>query len=114
MGHNDRQKPKKGKIETDNGTNTIKSDLRAKPFVYGIDMPQSVLRNQFDYLDDAEGRDGFFQYNGHWYLLDDFMRTEGLMAKLGWHGVVSDTYFSGVLIALVDDGMGYIVGTYYS
>lgn len=114
MGYNNGPKPKKGKIETDNGTITIKSDLREKRFLDGIDMPQSVLRNQFDYLDDPAGRDSFFQYNGHWYLLDDFGRTTGLMAKLGWHGVVSDTYFSGVLIALVDDGMGYIVGTYYS
>jgi hypothetical protein len=36
------------------------------------------------------------------------------MAKLGWDGVVSDTYFSGVLIALSNDGEEYIVGTYYS
>jgi len=117
---NEAPKPQKGKIETDNGTITIKSDLRLKPFVYGYDVPKSVLKNQFDYLDDpaadveTEYFDGFFQYRGNWYHRDDFMRTTGLMAKLGWDGVVSDTYFSGVLIALSNDGEEYIVGAYYS
>jgi hypothetical protein len=113
-GYYNRLKPKRGKFKTDNGTITIKSDLRSKPFAYGHDVPKSVLENQFDYLDKDEMADGFLKYNGRWYHTEDFMLTDGLMRELGWLGVASDSYFSGVLIAMCDDGEEYIVGTYTS
>jgi hypothetical protein len=114
MTNYDDNKPQKGKFETDDGTITIKSDLRAKQFVSGYDLPPFVLRLEFNYLKDGENDSGFFHYRGNWYHTRDFMRAKGLMAKLGWSGVLQNTYSSGVLIALVDDGEEYIVGTFSS
>jgi hypothetical protein len=110
----DDKKPKRGKFELENGKLTIKSDLRWKHLVYRWDVPEAVLADQFDHLDEDEATDGFFQYNGHWYHTSDFMLPGDVFSKLGWDGYSSDSYFSGVVIALTNDGEEYIVGTYFS
>lgn len=68
-------------------------------------------RREFDYLPWADidaGRDSasFFRRNGDLYDLGNFTRTsEGSTErKLGWHGVAHDTFFSGTLVRISDDG----------
>jgi len=61
-------------------------------------------RSQFDYLDwDAidRGEDSasFVRYRGWLYDVGEFVRVDDLY----WHGIATDTFFSGVLIRLVDD-----------
>ncbi len=78
-------------------------------------------REQFDYLDwEAidDGRDSasFVRYKGWTYDLGGFTTTGngGEMSNAGWHGAHGDSYFSGILIKLVDDGERAIMGRYYS
>jgi len=88
-----------------------------RDFVYRWDVPDKVLADQFDYQDPEETTDGFFKYKGYWYHLDMFMRFSYLGPKNAmndWHGYHSDSYFSGVLIRLSDDGEQYQVATYMS
>lgn len=65
---------------------------------------------EFDYIKDGEGT--FFRYKGWTYDLGEFMRCTSDELK-GWDGYVSDTFFSGVLVKLVDAGEKVIVGQYF-
>lgn len=93
---------------------TIKTNNQWRDLVYRADVPAKVLADQFDYQDADDTTDGFFCYRGHWYHLDCFMRIEGNEALKGWHGYASDSYFSGVLIKLSEDGEQVMCATYFS
>lgn len=73
-------------------------------------------RAEFDYLDwpaiDA-GRDSatFFRFKGQTYDLGEFMRDG---APEGWDGVKADSYFSGMVVRIVDDGEAVVVGECYA
>jgi hypothetical protein len=90
----------------------IRTDHKWRPFVYSYEVPAKILASEFDYQDREETIDGFFEYHGCWYHLDQFMRTsaEGL-GLLGWDGYAGDSFFSGVAIKLSSDGETYQVGT---
>jgi len=89
----------------------IKTDNKRKPFKWIEEVPKSVLKEQFDGIDENE-RDN---YKGHWYHLGDFLRISSQDLFPGdWDAYESDSYFSGVLIKLSDDGQEYIAGTYFS
>lgn len=80
---------------------------------YRCDVPEDVLASDFDWLDD-DTFDGFFEYRDCWYHICDFMRISDNAPFPGeWDGYSSDSFFSGILIKLLDDGE-YIVGTYIS
>ena len=70
-------------------------------------------REEFDYLDWAGGDVDatFFRYKGQLYDLNEFMRQEGGDFK-AWDGAAPDSYFSGILIKLIDESV--IVGRYFS
>jgi hypothetical protein len=54
------------------------------------------------------------QYKGEWYCMEDFVRVGKDSPFPEWDGCLSDTYFSGVLVRLVDDGERVIFGRYFS
>ena len=87
-----------------------RTDHKWKPFVYGYDVPDKVLK-EFDYLYDDSSHDGFFRYLGHWYHTSDFMIAP---KELPWDGYSSDSFFSGVVVRISKDGESYQVGTYIS
>jgi len=62
----------------------------------------------FDYLEDGEG--SFIRYKGRVWELGEFTRTE----IEDWDGISSDTYFSGAVIKLSEDGETVKVGYVYS
>jgi len=62
----------------------------------------------FDYLEDGEG--SFIRYIGRVWELGEFTRTE----IEDWDGISSDTYFSGAVIKLSEDGKTVKVGYVYS
>jgi hypothetical protein len=84
-------------------------------FLYIYDVPQSV-QTYFDHLDDDSASDGWIHYRGFWYHLSDFMRVgsqvPGNDPFSDWDGYASDSYFSGVLIKVSDDGESYRIATY--
>ena len=50
------------------------------------------------------------KYKGWWYCLEDFMIADSVK---GWDGIAHDSYFSGVLVRLVDGGERIVFGRYY-
>ena len=92
----------------------ITTNHNKRLFTYRHDVPEEIQKNQFDYQDPEENHDGFFKFKGHWYHLDQFMRIDpqapGGFQK--WHGYHADSFYSGVLIQVSDDGETYKVATY--
>lgn len=90
-----------------------------RDFAYRSDVPEKVLRSQFDWTDkdheeDGSYSDGFICYRSTWYHLADFGRVahgDGSPFN-GWNGYHGDSFFSGVVIKLSDDGEQYQIGTY--
>jgi len=82
-----------------------------RQFKYREEVPDQVLAEQFDYLDGEI--DGFFCYRSYWYHTSDFMMFDRHAPfDEYWDGYSSDSFFSGVLIKLADDGEEYQVATY--
>lgn len=71
----------------------------------------------FDYVEELAWFDPrFVQYKGCWYDVYDsqnITRELGFDQFKGWHGIVSDSFFSGVLFKLCDND-DVIVGRYFS
>ena len=95
---------------------TIITDNKWKPFKYLFEVPFKVVKDNFDYMLDSKGEvednylDGFFKYRNTWYHTSMF--TANRSAVKGWHGIHSDSFFSGVLIQMSDDGEAYKVATF--
>jgi hypothetical protein len=85
----------------------IKTNHQWRNFLYWHELPEKAKKD----LDYADQDGSFFKYKGNYYSLEDFVKTTHI---IGWHGYVADSYFSGVLIRLSNDGEQYQVGTYFS
>ena len=92
-------------------TNNVPRDLLS---AFEFDTAQySKLRAEFDYLDDADFDSAmFFEYRGQVYALADFMRTEGDILRDGWQGILNETFFSGLVIKIVESCERIVVGRY--
>ena len=80
---------------------------------YSFHELPAKAKAEFDY--EAAQEHDFVKYKGVWYDINEFMRPSGVFPD--WHGVHSDTYFSGILIKFVDDcsiECKVIVGRYHS
>jgi hypothetical protein len=92
-------------------TLTIKTDRKWRQFQYRHDVPDKVLQSEFDHL--PEEFDGFFKYRRWWFHVSDFIRIPLEASELkGWHGYAPDSFFSGVLIKVSEDGELFQVATY--
>lgn len=91
----------------------ITTDHKWRYFKYAYEVPGRVIEQHFDYQDKDDVTDGFFRYRGCWYHLDQFMHLEkhNPLAHF-WDGYLNDTYFSGVVIKISEDGESYQVGTF--
>ena len=91
----------------------IITDHKWKPFKYGNEVPAGVLSSHFGHLHEDDTFDGFLCYRRQWYHVSDFMcAPEGFPAP--WSGYSGDSYFSGVVIELSNDGESYRIGLYLS
>ena len=92
----------------------IKTNNHVRPFVNGFELlNDKKVRQQFDFLSDEEFSDQqFVSYKGYWYGLCDFLRPNDCFR--GWDGYAADSYFSGVLIKIVEDGEAAVLATYTS
>ena len=98
---------------------TIVTNNAPRNIIYGYELPESA-RIDFDYIDADEFHyHNFVLYKGNYYDLSDFMRIEPhnsfncITEFQNWSGYHGESYFSGVLIKLVDDER-VIMGRYYS
>ena len=95
----------------------IRTNRNWRSFTYRTEVPEGILVDQFDYQDLETETDGFILYRGIWYHLDMFMRV-GYPGPFGqtmeglWHGSHADTFFSGIVVRLSEDGETYQIGTY--
>jgi hypothetical protein len=93
----------------------IITNNRPRPLACLLDLPAKV-RAEFDYVENYDLSYRFVQYLGHWYDVYDsqsITRELGFDQFKGWDGVVSDSFFSGILFRLVGDDE-VIVGRYFS
>ena len=88
-------------------------------FKYQNEVPEDVMKDTFDWMNDSpyhnldDYTDGFIHYKDNWYNLDDFMPCDQSIFK-GWDGYIADSFFSGILIKLSEDGEQYQIGLYLS
>lgn len=90
----------------------IITNNQERNFLYEHEVPKHILENDLDYAKDTG--DGFIKYKGNYYHLCDFMRIEGNFPNefKGWNGYLSDSFFSGILIKVSEDGETYKIATY--
>ena len=92
----------------------IFTNNQPRDIIYGFQMPKGQRKN-FDYLNNEDYMNNqFVQYHGYYYDMNEFMSVNNNSDFKGWDGYSSDTYFSGVLIKICDDGDSVIMGRYYS
>ena len=92
----------------------IKTDHKWKDFMYSYQLTEKEIL-ELDHLtrDEIDSR-SFIRYKGQIYDMGDFMRVPDQMGGLlGWHAYSSDSFFSGVVIKVSDDGDQYIIGAYH-
>lgn len=91
----------------------IRTNHHWRQFLYRNEVPQAILDSDLNWCDDE---DNFIKYNNWYYSLSEFMRVDenNPFHSLDWHGHKGDSYFSGVLIRVSDDGEEYQIATYLS
>ena len=92
-------------------TNNVPRDLLS---TFELSSAQySKLREQFDWMDlDEFDSAMFFEYRGQVLALSDFMRTEGDLLAQGWQGILNETFFSGIVVKIVESCERIVVGRY--
>lgn len=113
-------------------TMQIKTNNQPRPLVYWYELTDAE-RAELDYLDTESAQDDFrgFRYKGQVYDLGEFsaVRTRAQQATAqnsfactvesgdplsGWHGVLADSYFSGVAVRYSGDFESVTVATFFS
>jgi hypothetical protein len=93
---------------------TIITDHKWKQFIYGYELTEKE-RKEFDWMDEEEiDTSNFFRYRKNVYSVNEFMRIPKGMFPKKWDGYLSDSFFSGILIRLSNDGEEYQAGLYLS
>ena len=95
-----------------------------RPFQYLYEFPeddQKTIKSDYDYMEDETLESSyFFVYRNRFYSLDDFMSLHNKVHcpnppdfMKGWDGYLNDSFFSGILIKLSEDGEFYQIATFY-
>lgn len=91
----------------------IITNNQPRNIINGFELSEKERKKEFDYLSDEEIDQGsYIRYKNWVYSLDEFLRIENTQEFKGWHGYSSNSYFSGVLIKILDDDQ-VILGRYY-
>lgn len=93
----------------------IITNNKPRPMLALHELPAD-MQKEFDYVlpDDSSCR--FVKYKGVWmdcFDMQSISRELGFSQFTGWHGIASDSFFSGTLVRFVDDDQ-VIVGRYFS
>ena len=92
----------------------IKCNNKPRQKIYGYQLTDKQ-KAEFDYINDIDSHD-FFVYKGEIYDPYDFMRVCDWHNNPfdGYHGYISESFFSGILIKFCEDSDYIIVASYYS
>jgi len=85
----------------------ITTDGKWRDFKYRYEVPEKVLRKDFEWTTEDD-IDGYFRHHGTWYHLSMFERTN----VKGWDGQHPDSFTTGELVKVSSDGEQYKVGRY--
>lgn len=88
----------------------VVSDGKWKPFRYQYEVSEKVIRDEFSWLD--EDFTYFIKYRNRWYHISEFIKCESEELSK-WHGIKNETFFSGIVIQISNDGESYKIGSYY-
>lgn len=90
----------------------IKCNNKPRQFVYGYELGDKE-KQEFDYINPEElNYHNFVRYKGRVYDVSEFMRIEKHNQELqGFDGYCSDSFFSGVLIKIIDSDT-CVMGSY--
>lgn len=96
-------------------TMIIKCNNKPRPIIYGFELSDKQ-KVDFNYLGENINENRFFMYKNEIYDINDFMRVCDLHNNpfSGYHGYISESFFSGILIKLCDNSDYIIVARYYS
>lgn len=87
-------------------TNNIPRQL-----IFGYELSDKE-KSDFDYLDNIDDHN-FVKYKGFIYDVSEFISTYNMDSLKDWDGYSSDSYFSGVLIKIIDSDYA-LMARYYS
>lgn len=103
---------------------TITTNNVPRALLSAFDLSQAELK-EFDYIEDIEEcGNRFFRYRGQVYDTGEFVRIEKRSALtngfchgvddnsplLDWHGIMTDSYFSGIVVRYTEDHEQIVVG----
>lgn len=105
----------------------IKTNNVPRPVIYGCELTEKEAAD-FDYIEaDDFSAHSFIRYKGQVYDFSEFVRIEKQGERtnpftvtvedgdplLSWDGILTDSYFSGIVVKYADDcGETVIVGLY--
>lgn len=89
----------------------IITNNQPRQLIYGYELTEKQ-KQDFDYLDDIDNNN-FIKYKGFIYDVSEFISTYNMDSLKDWDGYSSDSYFSGVLIKIIDSDT-VIMATYLS
>lgn len=92
----------------------IRTNNTPRPVLYWHELTEAQQKEMSDRNESKE--DAFFIYKKQPYALSQFMRIDKNAPEdmQDWHGYASDTFFSGILIRLSEDGEAVTVAQYFS
>ena len=96
--------------------NTLKVITNNVPrnMIYGYELSDKE-KKEFDYLDQEELDTGdFVRYKGTVYHIGQFLHYGFKHNGITWDGYHGDTFFSGILIKLVNNCEQVIMARYYT
>lgn len=103
----------------------IRTNNKPRHILFGFELSDKE-KQDFDYLGDGLDDAQFFRYKGQVYDLGEFVRIETTRTNgfttvveensplVAWHGISSDSYFSGVVVKYTNNYESVIVGQYFS
>lgn len=99
----------------------ITTNNNRRPVINAWELTETE-RKEFDYIDwkrvesGENSAGGFIRYQGTLYDLGEFQRTSEMrdFSASGWHGYLSDSFFSGLVVKYANDFDDVIVGRYCS
>ena len=89
----------------------VRTNNHWNDFKYYYEVPQKVLDDQFDWMENPDEYT-FLKYKNFWYSLSDFVRWEN--PDFDYDGILPDSFFSGIVIKLSPDGEQYKIGTIFA
>ena len=94
----------------------IITDNKWKNFKYGNEVDSRKDYADYDHLSEDEKYDRWIIYRKSLYHLSDFLRinSNSPFNSKKWEGYLSDSFFSGILIKVSQDGEQYKIALYMS